>query len=569
MNADIAQKQRVVHNILNLVFSYCSLIIIIVLCIIISGWSHARGGQVILPRIPYYLAGGCIAFALCVIARKYQGGKSVFIKSEQTASHAPNPTDVIKLMLIGGLCYSGLALLLYCAWFKGDDYAFYHENEIAERLMICWKSYISWVSRSGEVVAHLMGISKSRWEVFLLVPLIIVFAPVFFFNLVASSSQNLFSKKGHYFYILCVSLLLLSTTMNNWRIFYCFAASMNYLFPTISAIFLMSFYNHKRWKTEEECAPAILVTRTLSALILGIYVCWGGESLSLMVLLVLTIWFAYRMAKRLPIPGFCWSGCIGSVIGTTLLFAAPALKARSLLTAKNRTLDIASMNSEQINEFVSNLSWERVNVLHGGSGIISLDGIPLWQHAYFLPYLLERYSRCSVYILFTLLLFALLTLFNRQKSRIDICIIAGTLMVSLFGACAYLYSCIPTAMSFAPATIFLIGAIAYIYWNVNISFSKLKLFVIIVFATALYHLVPAGIEGWQYKPYEKCRFEEIARQKAQGIQDIILQPAYPHSPQDYLGLIKRGDLKESPCTYPNGMVMKALQVKSISQLQCK
>ena len=569
MNADITPKQKVVHNILNLVFSYHALVIVIVLCITISGWSHARGGQVILPRIPYYLVGGCIAFALCVIARKYQGVKSVFIEAEHTTPHSPNQTGVIILMITGSLCYAGLALLLYCAWFKGDDYAFFHEGGIAERLAIWWQSYLTWVSRSGELVAHLLGISLNRWEVFLLVPLIVVVSPIFFFKLVTDTTQSLCSKKGLYFYVLSIALLLLSTKLEAWRIFYCFAASMNYLLPCLSAILFLSFYNDKRWDTFETYQVRSNVRRALTILVLGIYTCWGGESLALMVLTLLTIWFTHRMFRHQLIPGYCWIGLVGSVIGATLLFAAPALKSRSMIDAKARVLNISEMNSEQINHFVSNLSWEQVNLLKGGSSVIVLDGIPLWQHVHFLPYLLERYVECSVYVLSVLLVFSLVYLFNKNKSKVDLYVIVGTLAISLFGACAYLYSCIPTPMSFAPATISLLGAISYLYWNSNISLNKLRLLVIVVLSIALYHLVPAGIEGWQYKAYEKIRFEEIARQKAQGIQDIILPPAYPHPPHDYLGLIKHGDLKESPTAYPNNLVMEVLQVKSISQLPCK
>lgn len=569
MHTGKGTKHKSLNCVLDYLLSYRALITVVALFATIGTWAYMRGGQTILPRVPFYLTGACMTFGICVVARKYQINTSLFEEEKPTPPIQRRLIETFTLIAIGGTCYVSLALLLYCAWFKGDDYVFFHDGGITERLKIWWQSYISWVSRSGEFVAHLLGISKNRWQVFTLVPLLVVLSPVFFFNLVSNSKQSLCSKEGRYFYVLCISLLLLSTKMDAWRIFYCFAASMNYLFPSIAAVLLLSFYNQKRWSGTGESSSAVATGRNLAIFGLGIYVCWGGESLSLIVLSLLIIWFAYRMIKHQPIPVYCWLGCIGSVIGTTLLFASPALKSRSMIDAKARALDIQGMTAEQIHHFVSNLSWDQVNLLKGSSGVIILNGIPLWQHVHFLPYLLERYIQCSMYILSALLIFTILTLLSHQQSRVNLIVIAGSLAVSLFGACAYLYSCIPTPMSFAPATISLIGAIAYIYWNSSIAFTKMKLVVIIAFATALYHLIPAGIEGWQYKPYEKNRFKEIVRQKALGKQDIVLPPAYPSLPHDYLGLIKRSDLKFSPDEYPNNLAPYVLQVKSISQLPCK
>ena len=569
MNEDINPKQKTFNIIPDLIFSYKALFIVIALCMMASGWAYARGGQILLPRIPYYLAGGCISFAICVIARKYQKNGFIYTNTGRLAFHQKNKRGLYKLITIGSLTYISLAMLLYCSWFKGDDYAFFHEGGVAERLSIWWQSYLTWVSRSGEFLAHLVGVSQNRWEVFLLVPLFVILSPIFFFKLVTNPTQSLCSTKGVHFYVLSISLLLLSTKLNAWRIFYCFAASMNYLFPCISAVLFLSFYNPARWNNIEGNTMRGNVRRSLAVLVLGIYTCWGGESLALMLLVLMFIWFTYRMRRHLFIPVQCWMGFIGTVIGATLLFAAPALKFRSQNDAKARILDITEMSSEQIHHFVTNLSWEQVNLLKGSSSVIILDGIPLWQHVHFLPYLLERYVECSVYILSILLVFGLLAFFNTKKSKLDIYVITGTLAISLFSACAYLYSCIPTPMSFAPATISLIGAISYIYWNSRISVKKLRLVTIVVFSIALFHLVPAGIEAWQYKSYEKIRFNEIDQQKSRGVQDIILPPAYPSPPVDPLGLIKQSDLKEDPTAYPNIMAPKVLHVKSVSKLPCK
>lgn len=569
MDLHHSMKLTFLRNILRIVLSYPALMWFLVLCVVVSIWVWMREGGLLLPRIPFYLIGFAIAYAIGVIAYKYQPHSQVTATPQQGEATRTERLDQIKLLGIGVACYAGLALLLYCAWLKGDDYAFIHDCGIGGRIEMWWQSYLKWVSRSGELVAHLLGISQNRWQVFILVPLLVVFAPALFFRMVSSKKQRLSSGKGRVFYVLCLSILILSTQMESWRIFYCFAASMNYLFPSLLAVLFLSFYNPRRWFLTDPYVSRKDIGRSLVLFILGIYVCWGGESLSLIVLTLLIAWFLYRMLNRLPIPPFCWLGSIGAVLGATALFAAPALKSRTIMDAQARALDISGMSQEQINLFIDNLNWEQVNLLKGGSSVIVLEGIPLWQHVHFLPYLLERYVTCSAYVMAALLICTLLCFINKQASRTAISVICGTLCVSLFGACAYLYSCIPTPMSFAPATLSLIGAIAYLYWNCNIPQIQLKVLSFLMLAIALYHTVPAGIEAWEYKPYEAARFKEITRQKEQGNQSIVLPAAYPETPEDSLGLIRRSDLKDRPDAYPNEMAAGVLNVKSIIQQPCK
>ncbi len=342
-----------------------------------------------------------------------------------------------------------------------------------------------------------------------------------------------------------------------------------YLFPGIFAFLLLSYYNPRRWSAWQSAGSARRIIQYCLIIILSVYVCWGGESLSFIVISSLTVWFACRMRNKLYIPGICWLGYMGAISGATMLFAAPALASRSKIDATARALDVFSMNCDQLKEFVANLSLEKINLLKGSSGIIVLDGIPLWQHVYFLPHLITKYSICSAYILLTIGILLIMLLTNQKKTRRQhLYIIITGISISLLGACAYLYSCIPTSMSFAPATFTLIAVISYIYWNCEIQKNTLTIISGIVACICMIHLIPAGIEAWIYKPYEKQRFTEIHSQKSAGAQHLILPAPYPEAPRDSLGLISRSDLKEDPKAYPNVIASDKLHVKSISQHPC-
>ena len=547
-----------------LTFSYYTFCIASLACAILSYLAIKTGGTILAPRVPYYLLGFCLSYGIGMIAYRYRP----YLLTTPTPLQKPSISKCRYILtIVISILASSLSCLLYTAWFKGDDYAFMHDSGIAQRMESYWHSYLTWVSRSGELLAHLIGVTPNRWQVYILIPIVVALAPFFLFRLVTPPSFSIATRKGICFYTMVFFLMLIPTYVSAWRIFYCFAAGMNYLLPSVCAFLLLSNYNPTRWYNAPAKNSISEIAGSAFCFALGTFVCWGGEALSLIVLFVLAIWFAYRMTKRQPILLKCWHGLIGCIIGTTLLFAAPALSSRSRIDSSVRTLDISLLSPEQLNDFLSNLTWEKVNMLKGGSSVIVLDGIPLWKHIFFLPYHLERYLECSVWPLAAFFVLTITVLVNSSASKKRILLIFSSLtLFSILSACSYLYSCIPTHMSFTPSTFILLYGISYVYWNSRLRFCNRLIFTVLIAATALCYLIPAGIEGWQYKQYEIARFEEIAHQKAQGKQHIVLPPAYPSPPKDSLGLIMRSDLKENPSVYPNNIAAWAHKVESISQL---
>lgn len=163
----------------------------------------------------------------------------------------------------------------------------------------------------------------------------------------------------------------------------------------------------------------------------------------------------------------------------------------------------------------------------------------------------------------------LLVWYNDREKKKHFQFTVIMVLLSLFGACAYLFSCIPTPMSYFSSTIVLLCAVCYLYLNISINLKQKIALSVTAMMITLYHFVPAGIEAWHYKPYEKIRFCEIEQQKMQGIKNVVLPASYPSIPKDPLGLIRMSDLKENPDQYPNPMAADVYQVETISQLPCK
>lgn len=521
-----------------------------------------------IPRIPYYLLGLVTMHSIAIISCKY--------KAQKKKARPVTPIEIERkeeeypylLALICFVTYVGVALVIYGTWYKGGDLIFAGNEGIRSKLTAIFASYTHWVSRSGELAAYAFGSPQNRWQMTCFIPAAVVCAPFVIIRLVTRSGISMSTTRGICFFVFCSCLLLISTSMTKeWYIFYAYSVSMNYLFPCILGILFLSYYNYNRWKTRGVQNRTISSSYSVICFFLGLYVCWGGEALSLIIHTALIVWVFQRMRKSLEIPSFCWHGVQGAVLGSTMLFAAPALSSRTKIVNQTKSLDVSQFSPEEMLNFVTNLTWEKVELLKGTSEIITLNDIPFWQHLFFLPYLLERYVQCSIYVITVLgiLLIFLLTDSAKNKRK-HLLILSGAISLSLIGACAYLYSCIPNQTSYFPATMVLLCGVAYLYWNCKMTFFKSFILVMAVATVSLSYLVPAGVEAWQYKKYERMRNEEIARQKAKGLRHIVLPPPYEKEPDDPLGLITKWDLNEDATQWPNPCAAKAYQVESISQI---
>lgn len=473
------------------------------------------------------------------------------------------------------VAYTALALLLSTAWLKGDDYTFMGYLWVNSSPEAKWDAaclrYTTWVARFGDFYASLFPLSENRWQVWLINPVLVVSIPFALFRLFRTDTKDtIASPKGIMFFWFCFFLFLLSAEMPQWRSYWCYAASTNYLYPCVGFIWLISCYNPHNWdvahRTNIEGLSIVLF-------ILGFICGWGMECTAVTIVPMLVLWITYNCWRKIKLPVFCWVGMIGAVWGTFVLFASPAHASRLETISKSRKLDVYGMTPEQITDFVQNLDWDKVNMLKGDASLISLDGIPLWQHVYFLPYLWERFWNLSNFAFcFSAVLLISLLCSNRYKQEGKrILVVVGMLLFACVMSCSYLAASIPLGMSYLPCAFMAASACALLYLNQsdNSDWSVRQLIATVVISIiSLWYFVPPGLEAWECKPYRDAQLEYIHNQSEQGFSEIELPYPLPYPPQNQLGLIGLLN-KDKNARYPNGRAAKIFKVKKIWQLPYK
>lgn len=474
------------------------------------------------------------------------------------------PRWVWAVMLSCLFLYGALAALLSTAWVKGDDYAFMDAPDLTffQCLSTAFKHYMNTNSRVGDVIVGCFRLSENRWQLFLLTPLVVTALPFAFWRLLAPENQSIFSAKGLVFIWFSIFLCLQSAYLSHWRPFWCYAASVNYLWSTTATIFFLSLYRKRR------IPPHGSTTFQQAGLfLLGLYCGWGTECMAVTLFPLLTLFMLYHVKKRLPIRRECWIGYLGYLWGVCLLFSSPGMFRRNEAVAASRSLDIASLQTDQLMAFLQHLNWEYVNLLKGVSSIITLKGIPLPLHTYFFPFLAERFWQCcaipSLVCLFLAGCILTRLSYSPQKLLLGAALGVGT---AWYCASSYLLQCIPTHMSFLPPSFIVAGAACYLF--VNMAGRKMipqLIATLFVLGHGVSVFVPAGTEAWKWKALEKERLGEICRQREQGIMDLVLESPALAPPKDPLGLITHGAIQENPDFHNNKAAARHYGVHSISQ----
>lgn len=500
--------------------------------------------------------------AIFVLSFAYKRSRGVFSSNEEQC-HSSGKWRLI-ILLIAFAFFTCLSLLLSTAWVKGDDWIFlsFNESRFLERLTIATRRYLSWVSRGGEFYGTIIGLSFSRWENWLLASLVAAAAPFAFFSLVKEKG-NIFSLKGLMFYVSIFCLCLLGVNIPVWRNYWCYAAAVNYLFPTVLAIWFLSYFRTgivERNTNKFSCCGLFLM---------GVLSGWGTECMTVTILPILTMWVLYNLfSKNNFLPLCSYWGYVGFLVGAFLLFASPALSTRGSLEAESIGTMLKNLSPEQMKSFLQNIDDTTIMSLRGSSGIITLKDIPLLDHVHFVPFLTKRFlSCCAVSMIFYVIVYVCY-IFQEKKYKLRILVPAVFLFVSFVCAYSYLVQCIPTVMSFLPPCFILIAGLAYMIQRIK-SVSIVALIAIMLFGTACFIFIPAGIEGWAYKKYELARHNQIIKLRENGVRDIVLERPYPVEPKDPISLIKYTDLKANANQYPNGGVAGYYKVKSIIQKEGK
>lgn len=459
--------------------------------------------------------------------------------------------------------YVCVAYVISLAWLKGDDYIFIAVNDmgIKERLTFILGRYINWVSRTGDITCSLLGIAENRWQQVLLTPFFIILAPIALHSLVKSKGESIWSMKGWLTIVLTVPVMLLSTQMGEaspWRIFWCYAASVNYLWASVIICCLLTHY-----RGDKVYARKWMGLKCAGLFALGMYSGWSLECISVLLIPGLLIWYVLKMRRREHVQAPQFAGLLGCLSGAFMLFGSPALARRGASELARRALDPSSMSFSECFQFVTDHSAENMALLKGSTVQYLVDGLPVVLRPFYAPELLMNIWDCNkvvICILAGLLLCAML----KKQFHIIKRGLAGV-GLGLLSAFSYLYSCIPSGMSFWPAGFIFIGTVVYLLLNVNLHKGAKTMFCALMMSMAVYICAPAVQEAQQYKEYEDARLTLIHELAARGVADICLEAPYPTAPQDKLGLIRCMDLTSDPKSYPNFIAKDYYKVNSISQ----
>lgn len=468
------------------------------------------------------------------------------------------------------VAYGSLSSLLYTTWHQIDDYSFMvkQSNNIVP---ITWDAalwgYTTWVARCGDFFITLFHLSESRAWVWIVTPAMVVSIPFALYRLFRQRAEDtILSPKGFLFFWFCFFLFILCN-IAYWRPFWCYAAGVNYLWTSVGFLWLISCYNPVNWNASQRKAELL----GIGVFLLGFLCGWAMECTVVTLVPLLVAWGGYNIYRKKPLPGFCWAGVVGAIWGAFVLLASPAHITRAARIANTRKIDIAGMTPEQITNFVQNLDWNQVNLLKGAASNISLQGIPLHQHVYFIPYAWDRlWEVACVPLVVALVSMVSLLLSNRCRSEWKKVVIALALCtLSCVMAFSYLAACIPTHNSFLPCAFVAATAAALLFFaHSDNRWSPRQLTATgILILIGLLVFIPAGKEAWRALPYRDACYAEIHRQKAAGIQDIVLPYPLPDVPANKLRLI--GFLNSDAKQYPNTAAARYYKVRSIRMLSHK
>lgn len=462
--------------------------------------------------------------------------------------------------------YVGIAHVISLAWLKGDDYIFIAVNDMGlkERLTFILGRYINWVSRTGDITCSVLGIAENRWQQVLITPLFIIAAPFVLHRLVKQEGDSIWSLKGWLTIILTVPVMLLSTRLEGncpWRVFWCYAASVNYLWASVIIGYFLTFYRRSSCTVRAGGSKCGLACAAMFAL--GMYSGWSLECVSVLLVPGLLVWYGVKIRQKQHITAPQFAGILGCLSGAFMLFGSPALGRRGASELADRVFDPGQMSFAESFSFVTNHSAENMALLKGGTVQYMLDGLPVILRPFYAPELLHSLWNCSMAVGCVILLLLVYATVSKQYKALR----GGLLgvLLSVLCACSYLYSCIPTEMSFWPASFILIGTAVYLFVHLRVAQLLRWAIGLAALGTAVYVITPAVLEAQRYEQYEQARLSYIHSQAAAGVKELTLAPPYPTAPQDKLGLIRCMDLESDAKTYPNFIAKDHYKLEAISQ----
>lgn len=468
------------------------------------------------------------------------------------------------------VAYVGLLMLLSTSWLKLDDFIFMGQLLKSLSLEDRWDAavcrYSTWVARFGDFFNVLFPLAENRWQVWIINPAVVVSIPFALHRLFRrSNEETMASPKGVSFFWFCFFLFLLCN-VRYWRPFWCYTAAANYLWPSTAFLWLLSCFNPANWGGGAIRTELATIGCFLLAFICG----WGMECTAVSVVPLLVLWVVIISWRKVKLPAFCWAGVLGVVWGGYTLFASTSHENRTKVISRTRELDVNGMTPEQITQFVQNMDWDKINLLKGFSNNISLQGIPLHQHTYFIPYAWDRFWDAAQYP-FVISCVALVSIMLSNRclgERWRILASGGILLLGILIGFTYLAAAIPTVTSYLPCAMTVATAGALLYFShssTNCISARQITGSLAVALVALMIFIPAGVEAWKLTPYRDAQLAYIHEQKSMGVDEIVLPYPFP-SPIKNNTLVLIGFLNKDKTKYPNLHAAKTFGVKSIRQL---
>ena len=457
--------------------------------------------------------------------------------------------------------YVFLFSVISAAWMQGDDWWMLGSTGILDGLYGAFQTYLHWVSRVWEILVRTTGLSIERWQPRILNPLVLSLAPLALFALCKRREDSILSAKGLVFYAFAWAVLLMNTTLPSMWIFFDYANCANYVYSSVVAAWFLSYYRPDALQKESSHAQCA------GMLFLGILAGWGAECIAAVICPLLTLWFLFSLfrGQEKRWSSHAYVGYWGFLIGNAMLLLSPALERRVERTMSGMQLDVSAMKAGEVQTFLEHLSWEKLSLISSEGAILIQDFSLFERFWYFSPFAAERLLSCCKIGLVVAGVLSLVMLIVQRKEAlrtVGLAILIGGLSVAML--LAYLTSCIPSTMSFFPASFCLTVACCYVFLRLRGPIIRaVSALSMLVFAFVM--ILPSAIEAWQFKHYEIERWNNIQAQMAAGNQDIVLPRPYPVAPVDRLGMINTSPLQHDPDIFPNSMAAKALGVKSIRQ----
>lgn len=446
------------------------------------------------------------------------------------------------------ISYILVSWLLYYSWLNGDDFGWliFGNQPLLEKLRTIGGSHLHWVSRHGDTIATIIGVSLNHWQVWILTSAVIALAPFAFCRLLKRDSISTLSSRNITLYLFIFAIMLSTSGIGWWTNYTCFVASTTYIWTSVGTIFFLSYYNKFNWVHSLQSKSAYY--QTIWIFLLGLYSGWGTECLTVTILPLLAIYCLYKHVKKHYIPLSCYIGLLGYILGAICLFVSPAHSFRAKVAASHRGIIPENLSYDQIWNFCTDITYEKLCMLGGST--VTLQGIPYHLHISFFPRMAELFWEESKIATIILILITIVACFNKKINKKKLIIITlSSLFLAWLCASSYLAQCIPSASGFVPPVFFIIGACGYIFLKLS---QKQKLCVLVLsFSYMLWNIVPSAVEAHQYKKYELAWFEEIQMQKNNGIQDIVLNHL-PSEPINRLYMINFRHLTENPNNGANG-----------------